>query len=194
MDLKEPLDLFSDWWKAAQQLPSKTPDAVALATVDAAHRPAVRFVLLKHFDERGFVFFTNYESRKGQQLEANPQAALCFYWESMERQIRVEGEVERTTTAESDAYFVSRPRDSQLGAWASDQSRKMSGPAELKIRVAKAVAKFPVGSVPRPESWGGYRIIPRRFEFWQGKAFRLHDRYEYQKQSDNRWEKSWLFP
>lgn len=172
----------------------KAPDAVAFATVDAENNPSVRIVLLKYFDERGFVFFTNYESRKGRQLAACPKAALCFYWDVPERQIRIEGRVERTSQDESDAYFASRPRDSQLGAWASDQSQPMSGPGELKKRVVGAVAKFPVGTVPRPDNWGGFRVIPDRFEFWQGKRFRLHDRFEYRRQADSGWQKTWLFP
>lgn len=165
----------------------------ALATADAAGRPSVRIVLLRRVDARGFVFFTNYESRKGRDLTENPRASLCQYWPTLEEQIRVEGAIERVTAAESDAYFAGRPRESQLGAWASDQSAVLESRPALEARLEEAEQRFANQPVPRPPHWGGVRIIPERIEFWYGRSGRLHDRLLYAR-TGNAWETSWLFP
>ncbi|HUG52080.1 MAG TPA: pyridoxamine 5'-phosphate oxidase [Vicinamibacteria bacterium] len=167
--------------------------AAALGTADATGAPSVRMVLLKDVDGSGFVFFTNYESRKARELEVNPRAALCFHWRTVGAQVRVEGQVERLGAAESDAYFATRPRDSQLGAWASEQSAPLRSRAELMLRVAAAVARFAGRDVPRPETWGGYRLRPERIEFWTEHAFRLHDRELYTRVGEG-WDAERLFP
>jgi pyridoxamine 5'-phosphate oxidase len=190
----DPLSQFRRWWEAAQQSDLEEPTAMALATSSGNGEPSVRIVLLKGFDEDGFVFFSNYESRKGRDLEANPHAALLFWWPSLGRQVRVEGTVDRTPAAESDAYFASRPRGSQLGAHASPQSRVLKGQAELLSRVARATARFVGREVPRPEVWGGFRLLPRRYEFWQEGRFRLHDRFEYTPLGAAAWERRRLAP
>jgi pyridoxamine 5'-phosphate oxidase len=192
-----PFDLFRAWLAEAETAEPNDPNAMALATADADGVPSVRMVLLKGIDDRGFVFYTNLESRKGEQLAANPNAALCFHWKSLRRSVRVEGAVERVTDAEADEYFASRPRGSQIGAWASRQSRPLEGRWELEKRIAEYTAKFGVGSVPRPEHWSGFRVVPRRIEFWQDKPFRLHERTVYLRASEGG-EGSWaverLFP
>src|SRR5690242_8007906 len=160
-----------------EQLPE--PTAFALGTVGDDGRPSVRIVLLKAVDPRGFVFYTNFESRKGRELLAHPDAAMCFHWQPLELQVRVEGSVQRVTDAEADAYFASRARGSRVGAWASQQSRPLSGPAELERRVAEFDRKFAGSDVPRPAYWSGFRIAPRRIEFWTGRPSRLHDRELY---------------
>ena len=165
----------------------------ALGTSDASGHPSVRIVLLRHVDARGFVFFTNYESRKGRDLTANPQAALCQHWPTLEEQIRVEGTVERIAPAESDAYFAGRPRDSQLGAWASQQSGELEARSVLETRLREVEERFADQQVPRPPFWGGFRIVPRRIEFWYGRTGRLHERMLYTKTPDA-WQTSWLFP
>lgn len=192
----DPWALFAAWWRDAQDQSVKEPTAVALATATKDGKPSVRMVLLKSFgpqDEGGFVFFTNFESRKGQHLLANPEAALCFFWDGLERQIRVEGSVEKVSDAEADAYFASRAPDSQIGAWASQQSRPMNQ-GDLQKRLAEAKAKLATGKVSRPDYWGGFRLTPRRMEFWQGKQFRLHDRFEFTRDARGTWQQQWLFP
>jgi pyridoxamine 5'-phosphate oxidase len=166
---------------------------VALATADARGRPSVRMVLLRGVDARGFVFHTNYKSRKGKELEANPYAALCFHWPALEQQIRVEGRAERLPADESDEYFAGRPRGSQIGAWASDQSQVMASPAILQQHVRDAEKRFDGGPVPRPSHWGGFLVRPARIEFWYGGTSRLHDRILYSRQEDG-WIVERLFP
>jgi pyridoxamine 5'-phosphate oxidase len=165
----------------------------ALATADASGRPSVRIVLVRQVDARGFVFFTNYESRKGQEMEVNPSAALCQHWPTLEEQVRVEGSVERVEQAESDSYFAGRPRDSQLGAWASAQSLELEGRSVLETRIREVEERFAGQPVTRPPFWGGFRIVPERIEFWYGRAGRLHERMLYTKVQDA-WKTTWLFP
>jgi pyridoxamine 5'-phosphate oxidase len=166
---------------------------VALATADATGRPSVRIVLLRGVDQSGFVFFTNYNSRKANELDGNPQAALCFHWVALDEQIRVEGRVERVPDAESDAYFASRPRGSQLGAWASDQSSVLPSRETLESKYRDIEARFGDGPIPRPPFWGGYRLVPDRVEFWYGRPDRLHDRVLYRREED-RWAIERLYP
>lgn len=175
----DPIALFSEWLAEAEQGEPHDANAMSLATVDADGQPSVRMVLLKGHGPDGFVFYTNRESRKGEALEANPRAALLFHWKSLRRQVRIEGPVEWVDDATSDAYFASRPRDSRIGAWASDQSRPMDSRATFLARIAKFAAKYAVGEVPRPPHWGGYRVIPQRIEFWVDKKSRLHERTIY---------------
>jgi pyridoxamine 5'-phosphate oxidase len=172
----DPYALFRSWFAEAEKAEPEDPNAMALATADAQGAPSVRMVLLKGVDQRGFVFYTNLESRKGEQLLANPNAALVMHWKSLRRQVRVEGAVEQVSDAEADEYFHSRPRGSQIGAWASQQSRPLTGRWELERRVAEYTARFAIGTIPRPGHWSGFRILPRRIEFWQDRPFRLHDR------------------
>jgi pyridoxamine 5'-phosphate oxidase len=166
---------------------------MTLATTAPDGRPSARVVLLKGFDERGFVFYTNLESRKSTELFANPYAALCLLWKSMNRQVRVEGPVERVADDEADAYFASRPRDSQIGAWASDQSRPLESRAELERRVAAFFQRDGAGTVPRPIYWSGFRVVPQRVEFWQERPFRLHDRLLFVREGEE-WRRERLFP
>ena len=169
------------------------PTAMTLATVDDAGHPSARIVLLKDVDARGFVFYTNYESRKGRELRAHPWAALCFHWQPMERQVRVEGPVERVSAAEADAYFASRARMSRIGAWASRQSATLESDAELRQRVQEVEARFAGGDVPRPPNWSGFRVAPQRIEFWRGRPYRLHERLLYER-DDTGWRVRRLFP
>lgn len=166
---------------------------VALATADCSGRPAVRIVLIRHVDERGFVFHTNYNSRKAADMGENPRAALCFFWPSLEEQIRVEGPIERISGAESDAYFAGRPRGSQIGAWASDQSAALASPETLAARTREMEARFQGRQVPRPPHWGGIRVIPEKMEFWYGRPSRLHERLLFVKRSAG-WQLTRLYP
>lgn len=196
-DLKEtdPFTMFGAWMAEAEASEPNDPNGMALATADSEGRPSVRMVLLKGYDPEGFVFYTNLESKKGGQLAANPNAALLFHWKSLRRQIRIEGPVTPVSDAEADEYFASRARQSQIGAWASDQSRPCEGRFELEKRVATYAAKFHVGTVPRPAHWSGFRLSPRYIEFWKDGAFRLHDRHVFTRaDAEESWDIQRLFP
>lgn len=169
------------------------PTAMMLATVGEDGQPSLRVVLLKAVDERGFVFYTNYESRKGRELLAHPQTALCFHWQTLERQVRIEGDAEPVASEEADAYFATRARLSQIGAWASKQSRPLSSDAELDERVREMEARFADSKVSRPPHWSGFRVVPRRIEFWRNRAFRLHERLVYEREEGN-WRVTRLYP
>lgn len=190
----DPIDQFQQWFDEAVQSGVSEPNAMTVATVDADGQPSARILLLKGIEDGGFVFFTNYESRKGAQLAANPRAALVFWWEVLERQVRVEGVVERIDAASSDAYFESRPRGSRLGAWASPQSRPIESRDVLTARLSDAAATYEDRPVPRPPHWGGYRLRPHRVEFWQGRPSRLHDRLDYVLRDDGTWHLRRLAP
>jgi pyridoxamine 5'-phosphate oxidase len=181
---RDPLEQFRRWYADAEAAGIRAPHAMALATATPDARPSVRMVLLKGFDEDGFVFFTGYASRKGADLDANPNAALLFYWDPLGRQVRIDGRVERATAAESDAYFATRPRGAQLAATASRQSAVLSGRDELDARVAELERDYAGADVPRPEHWGGYRLRPETYEFWQHREDRLHDRLRYRRDGD----------
>jgi pyridoxamine 5'-phosphate oxidase len=191
----DPLALFRAWMRDAEGAESVDPEAMALATVDAEGLPNVRMVLLKGADQRGFVFYTNCDSAKGQELAANAQAALLFYWKSLGRQIRLRGPVEPASEAEADAYFATRHRESQIGARASQQSRPLASRAALEAEVARLTAAFGTGEVPRPTYWRGYRLIPLEIEFWRHGAFRLHDRIVFRRGAPRQpWTKTRLYP
>ncbi|MEI8396471.1 MAG: pyridoxamine 5'-phosphate oxidase [Rhodospirillaceae bacterium] len=193
-----PIELFHRWFAEAEKSEPNDPNAMSLATVDADGVPSVRMVLLKGVDARGFVFYTNLESRKARDITATHQASLCFHWKSLRRQIRVDGPVEPVSDREADDYFQSRPRGSQIGAWASAQSRPMAGHWELEKRVAEYALKFGVGTVPRPPHWSGFRVLPRTIEFWRDRPFRLHERLVYHAAGEPGLSAGWteerLFP
>ena len=191
----DPIDHFNAWFAEAEKAEPNDANAMTLATVGPDGMPSARMVLLKGIDGQGFVFYTNFESRKGRQLLDHPKAALCFHWKSLRRSMRVEGPVEQVSDAEADAYFASRPRGSQIGAWASKQSRPLTARLELEKAVASYAAKFHVGAVPRPPYWSGFRVLPQRIEFWQDKPFRLHDRLVFSRAAGaNAWTTERLFP
>ena len=187
-----PFDQFTRWFDEAVAAALPEPNAMTLATVDAVGRPSARIVLLKGVDARGFVFHTNYDSRKGREMAARPDVALLFFWVELARQVRIEGTATHVSAADSDAYFASRPRGSQLSAWASPQSSSVADRAWLEREAAKAAARFP-SAVPRPPNWGGVRVVPERFEFWQGRESRLHDRLQYTLEGE-RWSIGRLAP
>jgi pyridoxamine 5'-phosphate oxidase len=189
-----PFRQFDAWFREALASSPFDPTAMTLATVGPDGRPSARMVLLKSFDEQGFVFFTNYESRKGRELAQTPHAALVLHWPDMARQVRVEGSVTPTPAEESDAYFATRPRGSQLGAWASAQSRVIAGREALEQKLAELTAEYEGRDVPRPPHWGGFRLAPTVIELWQGRADRLHDRLRYRLEGDSRWVKERLSP
>ncbi len=191
----DPFALFGEWLEEARKKEPNDANAMALATADAHGAPDVRMVLLKGVDERGFVFFSNAESRKGLQLTANAQAAAVFHWKSLRRQVRVSGRVEEVTAAEADAYFATRAKDSQIGAWASEQSRPMAGRFELEKRIAMFAAKYGLVKTPRPPHWIGWRVLPVRMEFWRDRPFRLHDRLEFTRDDAGKpWVTHRLYP
>jgi pyridoxamine 5'-phosphate oxidase len=190
---ESPFVTFTEWYEAARQTEPSDPNAMALATADEAGRPSLRMVLMKDYDERGIVFYTNSESRKGGELLSNPRAALLFHWKSQRRQIRMEGVVEPVSAEEADAYFQSRDRASRIGAWASQQSRPLEGRFELERRVAEYTAKFGLGAVPRPDYWSGFRVLVERVEFWQEGKFRLHERLIYERGASG-WSTHRLYP
>jgi pyridoxamine 5'-phosphate oxidase len=191
----DPLALFAEWYADAQKTEPDVPDAMTLATVGSDGMPAARMVLLKGYDDEGFVFYTNTQSRKGQHLAAHPKAALLFHWKSLKRQVRLEGPVTPTTAEEADDYFATRQRGSQIGAWASDQSRPLETRFALEKRVAEFTAKHMIGKVPRPPHWSGFRLQPSLIEFWQDGAFRLHDRLEYRRGGPGEpWSTRTLYP
>jgi len=190
---EDPLALFNSWFAEARQSEPNDPEAMALATADAAGRPSVRMVLLKGHDERGFTFFTNLDSRKGGALAANPHASLLFHWKSLRRQVRIEGPVSAVSEAEADAYFATRGRDSRLGAWASDQSRPLADRATFEARCDAMRERFGAGDIPRPPRWSGYRVTPERIEFWSDRAARLHERRLFERTGSG-WREGLLYP
>lgn len=189
----EPFKLFAEWFAAAKASEPVEPEAMNLATATRDGTPSSRIVLLRGHDERGFVFFTNFDSRKGEELFANPRAALCFHWKSLQRQVRVEGQAGPVTEEEGDAYFAARARMSQIGAWASDQSRPLDSRATFERRVAEMEARFKDKPVPRPPRWSGFRLVPARIELWEERPFRLHERIVYTR-AGNGWDLARLYP
>jgi pyridoxamine 5'-phosphate oxidase len=190
----DPVLQFEDWFRYACETVPMDPNAVSIATVDEHQRPTTRTVLLKYFDERGFVFFTNFDSTKARHIEANPNVALLFFWSEAARQVRIQGIAEKISTAETLKYFVSRPRGSQIGAWVSAQSSVISSRSLLETEFQKLKNKFKNKEVPLPSFWGGYRVVPTVIEFWQGRRNRLHDRFQYTKQDDGNWTIARLAP
>ncbi|MCY0150521.1 pyridoxamine 5'-phosphate oxidase [Hoeflea sp. G2-23] len=190
---EEPYQLFAEWLEDATASEPNDANALALATVDADGLPNVRMVLLKGFDHRGFVFYTNFESRKGEEILGAMKAAMCFHWKSLRRQVRIRGAVEQVSNSEADEYYASRPRGSRIGAWASKQSRPLEGRFALEKAVAEYTAKYAIGQIPRPPHWSGFRIVPQSIEFWHDRPFRLHDRVVFSR-TDKTWEKTRLYP
>ena len=192
----EPYRRFGEWMERAMAAGIPEPSAMSLATADAEGRPSVRMLLLKGFDERGFVFYTNLESRKARELAENPYAAICFFWQPLELQVRIEGVVERVSDAEADAYYASRPRGSRIGAWASRQSQPLTSYEELMARVQEYEARFTGDDIPRPPYWSGFRLDPGRIEFWQGRPSRLHERERFDRDpgDPSRWRVQSLYP
>jgi pyridoxamine 5'-phosphate oxidase len=189
----DPIAQFARWYDEARAVERPLPHAVALATATSSGRPSLRMVLLKGYDALGFVFFTNYRSCKGRELAKNPRASLLFYWGSLERQVRVDGRIAKVSRRVSDDYFRTRPRGSQLSAWASPQSDLLAGRAEIERRFAIVADRYP-DQVPRPPQWGGYRLVPEAIEFWQGREDRLHDRLRYRRKRDGCWQIERLAP
>lgn len=189
----EPFRLFAEWLDDATKSEPNDPNGVALATVDPEGMPDVRMVLLKGFDEHGFVFFTNFESAKGSEILSTMKAAMCFHWKSLRRQVRIRGPVEIVSDAEADDYFATRPRGSRIGAWASKQSRPLESRFALEKAVAEYTAKYMIGDIPRPTHWSGFRIVPKTIEFWHDRPFRLHDRIVFSRTADG-WETTRLYP
>jgi pyridoxamine 5'-phosphate oxidase len=191
----EPLALFAAWMAEAVKSEPRDPNAMALATIGADGIPDLRMVLMKGFDAQGFVFYTNTGSQKGRELKADPKAALLFYWKTLNRQVRLRGPVETVTDAEADAYFATRPRGAQIGAWASKQSEPLESRLAFEKAIALYTAKFGIGAVPRPPHWSGYRIVPMAIEFWHDRPFRLHDRIEFRRERPGApWRKTRLYP
>ncbi len=194
-EVKKPFDLFCEWLEDARASEPNDPNALALATVDETGMPNVRMVLLKDVDERGFVFYTNFESTKGRELLSAGKAAMCFHWKSLRRQVRVRGLVSEVSAEEADEYYSSRPRGSRIGAWASKQSRPLESRFALEKEVARYTAKFGIGDIPRPNHWSGMRLVPTSIEFWHDRPFRLHDRILFTRDAaDQPWSKERLYP
>ena len=194
MVVDDPYTLFESWYEEAKQSEPTYPDAMTVTTVAENGMPSARILLLKGLDRRGFVFYTNQRSRKGEQLAGNPNCALCFFWKTLDRQVRVEGTVSQVSEAEADAYYATRPRGSQIGAWASDQSQPLESRAVLEARIADLEKRFGEAPVPRPAHWSGYRVSPVRIEFWREGKYRLHDRIVYVPDGSGGWTTSQLFP